>query len=85
VKDYVRNLMRCKSCGAIQPENIVTKLDKPLRRELEIGAKRYTVVLDPQGLKLKRKGHRHGVDLRWNTLINQLEGKPAIPTVAPVS
>jgi hypothetical protein len=66
------------------PENAVTKLDKPLRRELEIGAKRYTVVLDLQGLKLKQKGHRHGVDLHWNTLVNQLEGKPAIPTVAPI-
>lgn len=67
------------------PENVVTKLDKPLRRELEIGAKRYTVVLDPQGLKLKRKGHRHGLDLRWNTLVNQLEEKPATPPVAPVA
>jgi hypothetical protein len=67
------------------PENVVTKLDKPLRRELEIGAKRYTVVLDPQGLKLKRKGHRHGLDLRWNALVNQLEEKPATPPVAPVA
>lgn len=62
----------------------MTKLDKPLRRELEIGAKRYTIVLDPQGLNLKQKGHRHGVGLHWNTLVNQLEGKSATPTVGPI-
>ena len=39
---------------------MATKLDKPLRREIEIGDKAYTLVIDPQGLKLTEKGHRKG-------------------------
>lgn len=57
----------------------MTKLDKPLRREIEIGAKRYTLILDPQGLKLKRKGHRQGLDLRWITLVNQIDSGSGTP------
>lgn len=57
----------------------MTKLDKPLRREIEIGTRRYTLVVDPQGLKLKRKGHRHGLDLRWISLVNQIDDTSGFP------
>lgn len=43
----------------------MTPLDKPLRREVQIGDESYTLTLDPEGLKLVRKGHRKGLDLRW--------------------
>ena len=48
---------------------MATKLDKPLRREIEIGDKAYTLVIDPQGLKLTEKGHRKGQELSWNDVM----------------
>lgn len=33
----------------------MTPLDKPLRRELQIGEQAYTLIIDPQGLKLVEK------------------------------
>jgi hypothetical protein len=48
----------------------VTPLDKPLRRELEIEGKPYTLTIDPQHLKLVEKGRRNGVDLAWTDLVN---------------
>lgn len=54
----------------VAEETEMTPLDKPLRRELEIGDRRYTLTLDPIGLKLTQKGHRKGVALAWKDLLN---------------
>lgn len=48
----------------------MTRLDKPLRREVEIGEKAYTLTIDPSGLKLVEKGHRKGLELAWSDLVN---------------
>ncbi|MEA9557048.1 hypothetical protein VC273_14355 [Xanthomonas nasturtii] len=48
----------------------MTPLDKPLRRELQIGDQAYTLIIDPDGLKLVEKGKRKGVHLRWDALVN---------------
>lgn len=48
----------------------MTPLDKPLKRELVIGDAPYTLVLDPQGFKLTEKGHRRGIELRWQDLVS---------------
>lgn len=48
----------------------MTKLDKPIRRELQIGEDAYTLTIDPDGLKLVLKGHRNGTELRWRDLVN---------------
>lgn len=48
----------------------MTPLDKPLRREIQIGDESYTLTLDPEGLKLVRKGRRKGLDLRWVDLVS---------------
>ncbi|WP_127168783.1 hypothetical protein [Xanthomonas sp. BRIP62415] len=48
----------------------MTPLDKPLRRELQIGEQAYTLIIDPQGLKLVEKGRRNGVTLRWGELVS---------------
>lgn len=60
----------------------MTKLDKPLRRELEIADKLYTLQLDPLRLKLTRKGGRKGVTLLWSDLIN---GDAALATALRAS
>ncbi|MGN7725112.1 hypothetical protein ACTJIL_04705 [Luteimonas sp. 22616] len=57
----------------------MTKLDKPLRREVQIGDKAYTLTIDPDGLKLVEKGHRKGVEVSWASLANS-EGEGAAHT-----
>ena len=42
----------------------MTPLDKPLRREVQIGDERYTLTLDPEGLKLVHRSKRKGLTLR---------------------
>jgi ribosomal protein S6E (S10) len=48
----------------------MTKLDKPMRREVQIGEKAYTLTIDPDGLKLVEKGHRNGATVRWKDIVS---------------
>lgn len=49
---------------------MTTKLDKPIRREVTIEDRAYTLTIDPDGLKLVEKGHRKGQQLRWQDIVN---------------
>ena len=49
---------------------MATRLDKPLKREVEVDGEPYTLTIDPDGLKLARKGHRRGVELTWHDLVS---------------
>ena len=49
---------------------MITRLDKPLRREIDIGDKAYTLQIDASGLKLAEKGRRIGIELRWVDLVS---------------
>lgn len=60
----------------------MTPLDKPLRRELVIEDRPYTLTIDPQGLKLAEKGRRKGLELRWSELVN---GDAALATALQAS
>lgn len=48
----------------------MTRLDKPLRRELRIKGKPHVLTVDPNGLKLTRKGRRKGIEIEWDALAN---------------
>jgi hypothetical protein len=48
----------------------MTKLDKPLRREVTVGETAYTLTIDPKGLKLVPKGHRNGVEIEWKSIVS---------------
>lgn len=48
---------------------MATKLDKALRREIEIDGKAYTLTIDPTGLKLTEKGHRKGQEVSWKDIL----------------
>jgi len=48
---------------------VATKLDKTLKRELDIDGKLYTLTLTPSGLLLTEKGHRKGVELTWKAVV----------------
>ena len=49
---------------------MVTKLEKALKRELEIGGNAYVLTITPTELKLTLKGRRKGHELAWNDLIS---------------
>jgi hypothetical protein len=49
---------------------MATKLDKVLKREIEIDGAPYIVALSPEGLKLTAKGKRKGQELAWKDLIS---------------
>ncbi|MET3931787.1 hypothetical protein ABIE51_003674 [Lysobacter sp. OAE881] len=49
---------------------MTTKLDKPLRREIQIEERAYTLTIDADGLKLVEKGRRNGQELRWSDLVS---------------
>ncbi|MEO7433735.1 MAG: hypothetical protein ABIR62_17350 [Dokdonella sp.] len=48
----------------------MTKLDKPIRRELAIGDKTYTITIDPAGVKVVEKGRRNGISLSWADMVS---------------
>ncbi len=58
----------------------MTKLDKPLRREVQIGDKAYTLTIDPDGLKLVEKGHRKGVEVSWSSIASSEHSAAQTPT-----
>jgi hypothetical protein len=50
--------------------SMTTKLDKPIRREIVIEDKPYTLTIDGEGLKLVEKGRRNGQEVRWRDLVS---------------
>ncbi|GAB1596934.1 hypothetical protein [Lysobacter claricitrinus] len=49
---------------------MTTKLDGPLRRELDVDGQAYTLTIDPDGLRLVEKGRRQGIELTWTALLS---------------
>ena len=49
---------------------MATKLDKQLKREIDVEGKAYMLTLSPEGLKLTEKGRRKGQELSWKDLVN---------------
>ena len=54
-----------------------TKLDKTIKREVEIEGKPYTVAIAPEGLKITPKGARKGQEITWASLLNTESGTGA--------
>ncbi|HEX2198064.1 MAG TPA: hypothetical protein VHG88_05505 [Burkholderiales bacterium] len=49
---------------------MATKLEKPLKREIQISGQPYVVTITPDGLKLVPKGKRKGQELAWSALVS---------------
>ena len=49
---------------------MTAKLDKTIKRELELDGKLYTVAIAPEGIKVTEKGRRNGQEMTWRTLIS---------------
>ena len=63
-----------------------TKLDKPIRREIEIEGEPFTLVVGPDGLRLTRKRFRSGLAVSWKALMRQLDrSEQNQPGVSPTA
>ena len=51
-------------------EHMATKLDKSIKRELEVNGKLYTITIAPDGVKVVEKGKRNGPHVSWSSIIN---------------
>jgi hypothetical protein len=60
----------------------MTKLDRPIKRELEVGDESYTLTISPSGLRLTPKGKRKGFELAWKDLVS---GQAALATALNAS
>jgi hypothetical protein len=47
---------------------MATKLDKTIRREIEIDGEPFTIIVSPDGFRLTKKRFRSGVALSWKGL-----------------
>lgn len=49
---------------------MAVKLEKTIKRELELDGKTYTVAIGPDGVKVTEKGKRLGRELSWKTIVS---------------
>lgn len=49
---------------------MTAKLDKTIKRELEIDGKVYTIAIGPDGVKVTEKGRRNGPEVSWRAIIS---------------
>ncbi|HET7584359.1 MAG TPA: hypothetical protein VFK13_05595 [Gemmatimonadaceae bacterium] len=47
---------------------MATKLDKTLKREIDIDGQPYMVAISPEGVKLTQKGFRKGREMTWKAM-----------------
>jgi hypothetical protein len=52
-----------------EPE-MPTKLEKTIKRELDLGGQLYTVTISPEGIKITPKGGRKGREISWQELVS---------------
>ena len=61
---------------------MATKLEKTLKREIDIDGQAYMVAISPDGIKLTQKGFRKGPELTWKQVLNSGSGTGAAPQSA---
>jgi hypothetical protein len=61
---------------------MATKLEKPLKREVDLDGDPYMLTITPEGLKLVPKGKRNGHELAWKDLVS---GQAALATALNAS
>ena len=49
---------------------MAVKLEKTIKRELEMDGKSYTVQIAPEGIKVTEKGKRKGREITWRAIIS---------------
>ena len=49
---------------------MAVKLEKTIKRELEMEGRTYTVQIAPEGIKVTEKGKRKGREISWRAIIS---------------
>ena len=49
---------------------MTAKLDKTIKRELELDGKLYTIAIGPDGIKVTEKGRRNGPEVSWRSIVS---------------
>jgi hypothetical protein len=49
---------------------MTAKLDKTIKRELELDGKLYTIAIGPEGIKVTEKGRRNGPEVSWRSIVS---------------
>ena len=49
---------------------MTAKLDKTIKRELELDGKLYTIAIAPEGIQVTEKGRRNGPEVSWRSIIS---------------
>jgi hypothetical protein len=49
---------------------MTTKLDRPLKREIDVDGVLYTLTISPDGVKVVEKGKRNGRELSWRSIVS---------------
>ena len=49
---------------------MAVKLEKSIKRELDMDGKSYTVQIAPEGIKVTEKGKRKGREISWRAIIS---------------
>lgn len=49
---------------------MATKLDKTIKREIELDGEAYMVSMSPEGVTIKPKGKRKGHEISWRALLS---------------
>jgi hypothetical protein len=58
---------------------MVTKLDRPVRREVRIGQKPYVITITPDRLRVAIKGRRKGQEVLWEDLVGEHDAPLVLP------
>lgn len=61
---------------------MATKLDKHLKREIDIEGQPFMLTIGPEGLKIVPKGKRNGVEIAWKAIVS---GDAALATALNAS
>ena len=49
---------------------MAAKLDKAIKRELDLDGEQYTVTVSPEGVRIVPKGRRKGHEISWHTILS---------------
>lgn len=48
---------------------MATKLDKTIKREIELDGQAYMISISPAGVKMTKKGFRNGPEMTWKQIL----------------
>jgi hypothetical protein len=49
---------------------MAVKLEKSIKRELDLEGRAYTITIAPEGVKVVEKGKRKGREISWKSIVN---------------